>query len=337
MRIAVDAMGGDNAPHEIVKGCIDAISKINDIEIELFGPEETVRAELSGASESVMSRITVTDAPDTISMHDAPVEAVRRKKNSSIVMALKAVKEKRCDAFVSAGSTGAVLAGGLFVVGRIKGVKRPALASLLPTSKGFMLLMDCGANMDCKPVNLVQFGLMGSVYMHASMEIDSPRVGLLNVGVEDEKGNEVAKEAFQRLKQQDINFIGNLEARDVAAGIADVCVADGFVGNVLMKSIEGYAKFLMDMLKGVFYSNFITKLGALLVKSKLGGMKKKMNYKEYGGAPLLGVDGVVIKTHGSSDAYSVFCTIKQARAMVKSGVTAQLKKKIEEMQSNDED
>ncbi|MBS7262831.1 MAG: phosphate acyltransferase PlsX, partial [Eubacteriales bacterium] len=331
LRIAVDAMGGDNAPLAIINGCIDALKEISDVEIELFGPIEVLKAHTAGLDADLAKRLILTDAPDTISMHDAPVEAVRRKKDSSIVMALRAVKEKRCDAFISAGSTGAVLAGGLFVVGRIRGVKRPALASLLPSEKGFCLLMDCGSNMDCRPFNLVQFGVMGSVYMKKALQIAEPRVGLLNVGVEDEKGNELCKETFPRMKEQRFRFVGNIEARDVAAGAADVVVTDGFAGNILMKGAEGYGKFFMKSLKEALYGSFWAKIGGLLAKKSLYGIKKKMDYKEYGGAPLLGVDGIVIKTHGSSDAYSVLCTVRQAVNMIRSGFIPEIKTEIESM------
>ncbi len=302
MRIIVDAMGGDNAPIEIVKGCIDAIAEYG-ISIILVGNEEIINNELHKYKYS-KDKIQILNANDVISNEDDPAIAIRRKKDSSMVVGLNALVNGQGDGFISAGSTGALLAGGLFIVKRIPGIERAALTSVYPTQKGISLLVDAGANVDCKAEYLKQFGLMGSIYMENVMGHTNPKVGLVNIGTEEGKGNLLAKEAYELLKKEDINFIGNVEGRNLPLGEVDVIVADGFVGNVVLKLTEGMALSIFSILKESFMSNTKSKMGALLLKDQLKDLKKMMDYREYGGAPLLGTRMPVVKAHGSSDAYA---------------------------------
>lgn len=298
----VDAMGGDNAPNEIIKGSIDALNEEN-IQLLLVGNEELIVKELEKYNYE-KDKLEILNASDIITNDDDPAIAIRRKKDSSMVVGLKALKEGKGDAFISAGNTGAILAGGLFIVKRIPGVERAALTSVYPTVKGNVLLVDAGANVDTKAEFLRQFGIMGSIYMENIREITNPKVGLVNIGIEEAKGNAVTKEAYTLLKETDINFIGNIEGRDIPAGIADVIVADGFVGNVVLKLTEGMASSIFSILKEIFMTNTKTKLAALLIKPQLEELKAFMDYREYGSAPLLGVTKPVFKAHGSSDAYA---------------------------------
>lgn len=311
VRVAVDAMGGDYAPLEIVKGAVDAVNSRDDIKVFLVGREEAVRAELQKYQYDA-SRIEVVNAAEVIEMAEPPVQAIRSKKDSSIVVAMKMVKNGEADAFVGAGSTGAVLVGGQLIVGRIKGVERPPLAPLLPTEKGASLLIDCGANVDARPSHLVQFAKMGSIYMEHVVGISNPRVAIVNIGAEEEKGNALVKETFPLLKAcDDINFIGSIEARDIPSGYADVIVCEAFAGNIILKLYEGVGATLISMVKKGMMSSFRSKIGALLVKPALKKTLKQFDTSEHGGAPLLGLKGLVVKTHGNSKALEIRNSIIQ--------------------------
>ncbi|WP_164669038.1 phosphate acyltransferase PlsX [Virgibacillus doumboii] len=325
MKIAIDAMGGDHAPKEIVLGAMDAVSRIDKLKITLIGDEKKIKEYLTDSKN-----IDVIHTDEVITSDDEPVRAVRRKKNSSLVLTAKEVKENRADACISAGNTGALMSAGLFVVGRITGVDRPALSPTLPTidGKGFLLL-DVGANVDAKAHNLVQYAVMGSIYTEKVRSVNNPTVGLLNVGTEDGKGNELTKKAFNQLQEAPINFIGNVEARDILSGAADVVVTDGFSGNIALKTIEGTAMTMFSMLKETFMSSFKTKIAAGMVKSDLKGLQSKLDYSEYGGAGLFGLAAPVIKAHGSSNSRAVFNAIKQAAHMVEFNVTDTIKSTME--------
>ncbi|TRZ38760.1 phosphate acyltransferase PlsX [Niallia circulans] len=325
MRIALDAMGGDNAPKEIVAGAIKAVQAFPDIEILLVGNEKQINSYLTDKT-----RISVLHTEEQILATDEPARAVRRKKDASMVLCANEVKEKRADAFISAGNTGALMATGLFVVGRINGIERPALAPTLPTISGAgFLLLDVGANVDAKPEHLVQYGIMGSIYMEKALGIENPRVGLLNIGTEEKKGNELTKKTFEELKNAPVNFIGNVEARDLLDGVCDVVVTDGFTGNMVLKTIEGTALSMFKMLKEVMTSSLKTKLGAGMMKPQLKGLKNKLDYSEYGGAALFGLNAPVIKAHGSSDSNAIYNAIRQTRDVVKSEVIGTIKTTIE--------
>ena len=302
MKVIVDAMGGDNAPSEIVKGSIEAVNETG-IELILVGKEELISKELEQYNYD-RDKVEIIKANDIITNEDDPARAIRRKKESSMVVGMKALKDGRGHAFISAGNTGAILAGGLFIVKRVPGIDRAALTSIYPTLEGNALLVDAGANVDSKAEYLRQFAIMGSIYMENIMGIENPKVGLVNVGAEKSKGNEITKEAYALLEETDINFIGNLEGRDIPAGLANVIVADGFVGNVVLKLTEGMASAIFSKLKDVFMTNAKTKMSALLIKPQIEELRSMMDYREYGSAPLLGVSKPVFKAHGSSDAYA---------------------------------
>jgi phosphate acyltransferase len=325
MRLAVDAMGGDNAPKEIVLGAMKAIEKYNDIHIVLVGDEKKIREHLTSED-----RIEILHTEEVILATDEPVRAVRRKKTASMVLAAQQVADGHADACISAGNTGALMAAGLFVVGRIEGIERPALAPTLPTigGEGFLLL-DVGANADAKPEHLVQYAIMGSIYSEKARGISRPRVGLLNIGTEEKKGNELVRNTYDLLKDADINFIGNVESRDLLEGAADVVVADGFTGNMVLKTIEGTAMSVFKMLKTALTSSFKSKMAAAVLKPDLTVLKNKMDYTEYGGAGLFGLKAPVIKAHGSSDANAVFNSIRQAREMVEKDVSGTIKAAVE--------
>lgn len=315
MRIFVDAMGGDFAPQAPVAGAIEALRRYEQIEVVLAGDLQQVEPLLTDCDD-VRSRITLLDAPEVITNHESPVMGVRTKKNSATVVGMLQLKEKQVDGFVSAGSTGATLAGGMFRLGRIPGVERPALAPLIPNGKGHFLLIDCGANVDCKPEYLTQFGLMGTAYMKGVMGVENPRVGLINIGAESEKGNALVKDAYPMMEQAGYNFIGNVEARDITADQADVLVCDGFTGNVVMKFMEGVAATLMGIIKQEMMADTRGKLAGLIGKPAFRRVKKVMDYTEVGGAPLLGVQGAVVKAHGSSNAHAFSCAIGQLVKMI---------------------
>ncbi len=336
--IAVDAMGGDNAPQAIVEGTLLALREFTDISVILCGPEEALRPLLPGEGD-VLSRVRILHAPDVISMHEPPMMAVRRKTESSMVRAMLELKNGNAQAFVSAGSTGAVLAGGMIRVGRIRGIDRPALAPVLPGKTAPFLLIDSGANVDCQPAYLTQFGLMGSIYMEKVMGIASPRVGLANIGAEAEKGNQLAKQTHEMMLAQKVyRFVGNVEARDIPLGQADVVVCDGFDGNLILKYTEGLASTLTSMLKEELTGGGLReKIGALLVKPALKRFKNRMNYDEHGGAPLLGVNGAMVKAHGNSNALAIHSTIRQAREMVAGNVVEIIRREVERLSPSETD
>ena len=328
VKVAVDAMGGDNAPAEIVKGAVEAIQAEKKIKVFLVGKEEQVKAELAKYTYP-QEQVEVVNATEVIAMAEPPVAAIRSKKDSSIVKGLYMVREGKCDAFVSAGSTGAVLAGGQVIVGRSKGVERPPLAPLIPTEKGASLLIDCGANVDARPSQLVQFAKMGTIYMENVMGIKKPRVGIVNIGAEEEKGNALVKETFPLLKEcSDINFIGSIEARDIPAGAADVVVCEAFVGNVVLKLYEGVGATLISKVKSGMMVNLRSKIGALLVKPALKQTLKAFDLEQYGGAPLLGLKGLVVKTHGSSKAVEIKNTILQCLTFKEQDINGKIQKVI---------
>ena len=328
-KIAVDAMGGDNAPKEIIKGAVEAVQKRDDIQVILTGKEEVIADELAGYTYN-KEQITIVNTTEVIETAEPPVMAIRRKKDSSIVVGLKLVKEKKADAFVSAGSSGAVLAGGQLLVGRIKGVERPPLAPLIPTEKGFALLIDCGANVDARPSHLVQFAKMGSIYMKHVMGVKNPKVGIVNIGAEEEKGNALVKETFPLLKEcRDINFTGSIEAREIPHGQADVIVCEAFVGNVILKLYEGVGSVLISKMKKGMMTSLRSKIGALLVKPVLKSTMKDFDASEYGGAPLLGLNGLVVKTHGSSTSKEVCNSILQCVTFKEQRINEKIKECIQ--------
>lgn len=328
MKLAIDAMGGDHAPKEIVLGAMDAIEAIKELEIILIGDNKKISPYLTN-----QTRISVLHTDEVITSEDEPVRAVRKKKNASLVLMAKEVKEGRADACISAGNTGALMAAGLFGVGRIPGIERPALSPTLPTidGKGF-LLTDVGANVDAKAHHLLQYGIMGSIYTEKVRGIKNPTVGLMNVGTEDGKGNDLTKKAFALLQDAPINFIGNVEARDLLNGAADIVVTDGFSGNIALKTIEGTAEAMFSMLKDTFMTSLKTKLAAGIVKKDLKGLKGKLDYSEYGGAGLFGLAAPVIKAHGSSNQRAIHSAIKQACHMVEFKVTETIKNTVTEME-----
>ncbi|EPY04140.1 glycerol-3-phosphate acyltransferase plsx [Paenibacillus alvei TS-15] len=310
MRIAIDAMGGDHAPKSNVEGALAAAKEWSDVELLLVGDE----AKLTPYMTTSPSNVRIIHAPDTIEADDEPVKAVRRKREASMVVAGRMVREGEADCMISAGNTGALMTTGLLIVGRMNGVERPALAPMIPTMDGRgVLALDLGANMDAKPEHLAQYALMGSIYREKVHGMAKPRVGLLNVGTEAMKGNELTKLVYPLLAELPIQFVGNVEARDVLESTCDVLVCDGFAGNVMLKSLEGTASSLFGVLKREFTRTWYTKLAAAMLMPALKGLRKTMDYKEHGGAPLLGLNGLVIKAHGSSDARAVHNAVRQAR------------------------
>ena len=325
MRIAIDAFGGDNAPDEIIKGCIQAAETVN-CELILVGDETTIRDRLQAFGYDG-ENITVHHASEVIDGNDSPVEAVRHKKDSSMVVAQMLCKQGLADAVVSAGNTGAYLAGAFRYLGRIKGIRRPALTSFIPTvNKSKTVMLDMGANVDCKPEYLAQFAQMGSLYAEKILGVTDPKVYLLNIGVEEHKGNEMSQKAYALLAQNpNIHFCGNIESRDLTAGFADVIVCDGFTGNVAVKSIEGTAAALFGLIKKSFMKTVATKISSIVMKAHFKDLKAMLDYTEYGGVPLLGIDGVVIKAHGSSNAKAICNAIKSAVTFAETGLNDSLK------------
>ena len=330
MRIAIDGMGGDNAPQAVVNGVIQALNEFNDLEFYITGPEDIIKEQLKKENYTG-DKITIIDAKEVISTNEHPVMAIRKKKDSSLCKALNLVKEKKCDAVLSAGSTGSFLAGCNFIVGRIKGVKRPPLAPIMPGKKGPFMVADAGANVDCKPEYLVQFAHMAREYYKGVLNVENPNIGLVNIGVEEEKGNELTKNTYQLLKEEKgLNFVGNVEPRDVTLGDTHVLVCDGFVGNTILKMYEGTASTVLKIIKDEMLSSGITaKIGALLLKPVFNSIKKKFDYKEYGGAPFLGVDGICIKAHGSSDGKAFKNAIRQSKEFYDSKVLDKIKEELE--------
>lgn len=328
IRVAVDAMGGDNAPGQIVKGAVEAVNERNDIKVFLVGREDIVNSELQQYTYN-KDQIEVVHASDIITNDEAPVMAIRRKKDSSIVVAMKLVKNGDADAFISAGSTGAILVGGQLIVGRIKGVDRPPLAPLIPTIKGVSLLVDCGANVDARSSHLVQFAKMGSLYMEHIVGIKNPKVAIVNIGSEEEKGNMLVKETYPLLKNcEDINFVGSIEARDIPYGAADVIVCEAFVGNVILKLYEGLSSALVGTIKKGLMSTTKSKIGAALCKGELKKTLKGFDASEFGGAPMLGLNGLVVKTHGSSKNTEIKNAIIQCVSFNELNINEKIKENI---------
>lgn len=326
--VAVDAMGGDHAPAEIVKGVVEAVNENSRIKVYLTGRQEAIKKELVQYTYH-KEQIEIVNAAEVIDTAEPPVMAIRKKKDSSIVTALNLVKSGVCDAFVSAGSSGAVLVGGQLIVGRIKGIERAPLAPLIPTEKGCSLLIDCGANVDARPSHLVQFAKMGSVYMESVMGIPNPRVAIVNIGAEEEKGNALVKETFPLLKNcPEINFIGSIEARDIPTGYADVIVCEAFAGNIILKLYEGVGAALIKKVKAGMMTSLRSKIGGLLVKPALKETLKEFSVEEYGGAPLLGLNGLVVKTHGSSKAIEIKNSVLQCVTFKEQRINQKIKEKV---------
>lgn len=328
VNVAVDAMGGDHAPKEILKGALDAANTDERVKLFLVGRKEVIEKELQQYTYN-KEQVEIVHAEEVIETAEPPVMAIRRKKDSSIVKGMHLVKDGVCDAFVTAGSSGATLVGGQVIVGRIKGVERPPLAPLIPTENGVALLVDCGANVDARPSHLVQFAKMGSVYMENVMGIPNPRVGIVNIGAEEEKGNALVKETYPLLKNcPEINFVGSIEARDIPAGAADVIVCEAFVGNVILKLYEGVGATMLRKVKMGMMSSLKSKIGALLVKPALKKTLKGFSLEEYGGAPMLGLNGLVVKTHGSSKAVEIKNSVLQCVTFKEQKINDKIKEKI---------
>lgn len=325
VRIAVDAMGGDYAPEEIIKGTLMAAEAYPDVQLVLVGQKERIQTFIPGVT---LKNIEFMEASEVIAMDEHPANAVRKKKDASIVVATRLVKEGEADAVVSAGSTGAQMAAALLGLGRIKGIERPAIATVMPTVEGGKLLLDVGANPDATPEQLCQYALMGSIYAEKILGIAKPRVGLLNIGSEEGKGNELTQKAYPLLKAAPVHFIGNVEGRDVPYGRADVVVCEGFVGNVLLKTAEGLGGALFQLIKEKITSNTVRKLGALAVKPGLKEIAQMMDYAEYGGAPLLGVNGISIICHGSSKAKAIFNAIRVAQECVQTRFIERIREEL---------
>lgn len=335
IRIAVDAMGGDNAPEELVAGAVEAVKERSEIKVLLIGQEDAVNRELSKYTYN-KEQIEVIHASEVISTEEPPVNAVRKKKDSSLVVGMNMVRKGEADAIVSAGSTGAILVGGQVLVGRIKGVERPPLAVLIPTDKGVSLLLDGGANVDARPSHLVQFAKMGFIYMEHAMGVKQPRVAIVNIGAEEEKGNALVKETFPLLKEcSDINFTGSIEAREIPHGGADVIVAEAFVGNVILKLYEGVGAALISKVKEGMMTSLRSKIGALLIKPALKATLKSFDASQYGGAPLLGLKGLVVKTHGSSKRTEVKNSIIQCLTFTEQGVNAKIQESLKEKEDRE--
>lgn len=328
--VALDAMGGDFAPLEIVKGGIEAITEKSDIQIILVGDETAIRAELSKYTYDE-NRVSIVGTTEVISCDEPPVMAIRHKKDSSLVRCQYLVKEGKADALVSAGSSGAILVGGQLIVGRLKGVHRPPLAPLIPKKGGYSLLIDCGANVDARPQHLLQFAKMGSAYMKYCMGVDAPKVAIVNIGAEEEKGNQLVKETYPLLKEcQSIHFVGSIEARDIPDSDVDVIVCEAFTGNVILKLYEGVSMTLLSMVKEQLMSSTRGKIGGMLIKPALKSLKKNFDSTEYGGAPLLGLKGLVVKAHGNSDAYAIKNAIYQCKRFKDQQINERIKEALSE-------
>ena len=330
MRVVVDAFGGDNAPTEIVKGASLASNEYS-AEITLTGKEETIKKIIAENDLKFYGELKIVDADDVISMHDEPTSLVKAHSESSMALAFKELAEDKADAFVSAGSTGAVVVGGTLIIKRIKGIKRPALGGIIPAPKGHYLMMDMGANAECRPEMLCQFGIMASAYLEGVEGKKNPEIGLLNIGTEDTKGGELQKEAYKLMKEAPINFVGNIESREMPKGVCDAVITDGFTGNIALKLIEGTSSTLFSLIKEVFYKSLINKLAALVVKKDLSGLKKLMDSTEVGGAPLLGVRKTVIKAHGSSNAKAIKNAVGQAIKFTETGVVEKITASLSEI------
>ncbi|HBG5013956.1 TPA: phosphate acyltransferase PlsX [Clostridioides difficile] len=339
MKIVIDGMGGDNAPKSNVEGAVNAIKEYQ-VDLIITGDKDLLEKEFSNY-EFDRNKLEIVHTTEIIENEDKPVKAIRSKKDSSMVVALNFVKEGKADAIISAGNTGALLAGGLFVVGRIKGIDRPCLCSAIPNVKrGMTLIADCGANADCKPKNLVEFAAMSNIYSRKVLGLENPKVALANVGLEEGKGNDLVKRSYEEIKKLDLNFIGNVEAREVINAYTDIIICDGFTGNILLKSAEGVALSVMSLIKETFMASTKSKIGALLIKDDLRKLKSFIDYSEYGGAPLLGLNGGVIKAHGSSDAKAIKNAINQGIKFSKGKVVEDINQfisKYNEENKNNED
>lgn len=328
MNIIVDSFGGDNAPLAVIEGATQAVSELG-VEITLTGNEKIIRAEAEKNGIS-LDKISIIHTESVIDIHEEPTEVIKGKKDCSMAVGLQALADGKGDAFVSAGSTGALVVGSTFIAKRIKGIKRPALAPLLPTANGYMMLMDAGANVDCRPEMLVQFGIMGSCYMEKIMGIESPRVGLINVGSEDTKGRELDIEAYKLLQKTPLDFYGNLEARELPSGECQVAVSDGFTGNVALKLYEGMGSFFSHELKGMLMGGAGGKIAAALIMSKIKDFKKRFDYTEVGGAVLMGISKPVIKAHGSSNGKAFFNAVRQAKKCVEGDFIGEITRSLEQ-------
>ncbi|RDY28696.1 phosphate acyltransferase PlsX [Romboutsia weinsteinii] len=336
MKIVIDGMGGDNAPRSNVEGAVKAIKEYG-VELIITGDKELLENEFSNY-EFDRSKLEIVHTTEIIENEDKPVKAIRSKKDSSMVVALNLVKQGKASAIVSAGSTGALLAGGLFVVGRIKGIDRPCLCPVIPNvARGMTLIADGGANVDCKPRNLVEFAAMSNIYAKKVLDMESPKLALANIGTEEGKGNDLTKKAYEELKNLDLNFIGNMEARDVINAYTDIIVCDGFTGNMLLKSAEGVAMSVMKLIKETLLSSTKGKIGAMFIKDDLRQLKSFMDYAEYGGAPLLGVNGGVIKAHGSSNSKAIKNAINQGIKFAEGNVVEDIKEFVKNFESKVED
>ncbi len=334
MRIAIDAMGGDRGPEVVIAGALDALRDRPEISLALVGHQDQIGTVLSSA-DYPKDRVHIVHAPESIGMSESPAQAIRKKKNASIVVGTRLLKEGGSDAFVSAGNTGAMVASSLLTLGRLHGISRPAISTLWPTKKSDVVVLDVGANHECTPRNLLQFALMGSVYAEFNLGVAKPRVGLLNIGEEPSKGNDLVKEAYSQLSQESaINFIGNVEGRDVFEGAADVVVCDGFVGNVLLKFSESIYSFLTYMLRDAISQSAGAKLGALMMKGAFTRVRSELDYAEYGGAPLLGVAGVSIISHGKSSGRAIRNAVLAAERCVSTDINRRIESRLKEMGSN---
>ena len=326
MKIIVDAFGGDNAPLEIIKGCAMAVEEYN-FEILLVGDESKIRS-VAAENNISLKNISIAHADDVITMEDSPSDIMKSKKNSSMAEGLRRLKNNEGDAFISAGNSGALVVGATMIVKRIKGIKRPAFAPVMPKNKGSFMLIDSGANVECRPEMLKQFAIMGSIYMENVMNVANPRVGLANIGVEDHKGTSLQQETFKILKETDINFIGNVEARDIPQDGADVVVADGFTGNIILKMFEGVAMTLMGKIKGLFTKNLKTKIAAALMLSDMKTLKKQIDYNEFGGAPIIGVSKPVFKAHGNAKAKTIKSALRLTALYVEGNVVSKIEEEL---------
>lgn len=334
MRIIIDAMGGDNAPEAIVNGSIDAIKGQEGFDILLVGDKDKIN-DIIAKRKFSSDRLQVLHANEVITNEDTPTRAIRSKKNSSMVVAFNLLKEKKGDLLISAGNSGALLTGALLILGRLKGVDRPALGAMVPTKKGKSLIIDAGLNSTCKPINLVQFGIFGSAYMKGLYNVENPKVGLVNMGTEAKKGTEVLKQAYSMMSSSSFNFVGNVEGKDVPEGKIDVAVCDGYVGNVMLKFLEGAGSFFGAFLKGMFKRTIFSKISVLFVMKDMKEFKKMLDPEEDGGAPILGVDGIVVKSHGNSNDKAIKNVIYKAYKLANSTVFDQINDSISKMEVND--
>ena len=325
--IAIDGAGGDNAPREVLEGAVASLGE-GGFKLLIVGRENEIKAELGKRTGFDAARLDIVNADEVITNEESPTAAIRQKKNSSVVTGLNLLKDGLADGFISAGSTGALLTGATVIVGRIKGIERPALGAVLPNKNGFFFLIDCGANVDAKPGYLEQFAKMGAVYCESLLNVQNPRVGLVNIGAEREKGNALTKEAYPLLEQAGLNFIGNAEARDLPLGSADVAVCDAFTGNVILKYTEGFAGAMMSMIKKELSSSAISKIGALLARKSFSNLKRNFDYSEIGGAPFLGLNRLVVKAHGSSSGKAFAAAIRQCRKFSENDITGKIAEKL---------